>query len=338
MKIFVIGSTGFIGRHVVRRLLQQGHEIATLGRAANNTVFADAVQHIQADRNALHQVKSTINKFQPDVVLDVIPYTQQQAQTLIDTFAGLAQRIVALSSADVYRNYDGLRGKSSAPPDMVPLTEDAPLRETRYPYRSTGITFEWADDYDKILVEQTLMAVSDLPGTILRLPAVYGPDDKQHRLRAYLRRMDDNRPAILISEQQAGWQWTRGYVENIADAIALAVVDERATNRIYNIGEESTLTEQAWIAQIGIAAGWTGDVVTLPANQLPPHLRQSLYFRYSLCTSTHRIRQELNYTEPVEQHDALARTIEWERAQPNELAPLDYAAEDEALNINNKTS
>ena len=30
----------------------------------------------------------------------------------------------------------------------------------------------------------------------------------------------DGRPAILLSDVRAGWRWTRGYVENVAAAIA----------------------------------------------------------------------------------------------------------------------
>jgi nucleoside-diphosphate-sugar epimerase len=58
---------------------------------------------------------------------------------------------------------------------------------------------------------------------VVRLPAVYGPGDKQHRLLPYVRRMDDERPAVLLTTDQAGWRWTRGYVVNVAAAIALAV-------------------------------------------------------------------------------------------------------------------
>ncbi len=100
--------------------------------------------------------------------------------------------------------------------------------------------FDRSDDYEKILVEQVVMADPDLPGTILRLPMVYGPRDFRHRLFPYLQRIDDNRPAIVLAESIAQWRGPYGYVENVAEAIALAVTDERAANRIYNIAEHST--------------------------------------------------------------------------------------------------
>jgi nucleoside-diphosphate-sugar epimerase len=42
------------------------------------------------------------------------------------------------------------------------------------------------------------MNQNEFPVTILRLPALYGPGDKRHRLFPYLKRMDDVRPAILV--------------------------------------------------------------------------------------------------------------------------------------------
>src|SRR5207249_1224013 len=118
--------------------------------------------------------------------------------------------------------------------------------EKLYPYRKnpprkSDDADQWMDDYEKILAERTVKGNPLLPGTVLRLPMVYGPRDDQHRLFPYLKRMDDKRPAILLDEDVAQWRWTRGYVENVAAAIALAVVDERAIGRIYNVGEPRTL-------------------------------------------------------------------------------------------------
>lgn len=333
MKVLAIGATGFVGPYVVRLLTEQGHHVAILHRGGTNADVSTDVQHIHGSRDVLADVRPEVRRFKPDVVLDVIPYTQRQARDLVETFRGLTRRIVAVSSADVYRNYDGFRGKATAPPDPVPLSEDSPLRETLYPYRGADLPFDWADDYDKILVERVVLGEPDPPGTILRLPAVYGPGDKQHRIRPYLRRMNDGCPAVLVGKEHSEWRWTRGYVENVAAALALAVIDDRAANRIYNIGEEPTPTEREWVEEIGVAAGWTGDVVQVQTEELPQHLRQPFDFRYELATDTARIREELSYREPVEREEALRRTVEWERSQRGEAEEPDYAAEQEVLAV-----
>lgn len=75
---------------------------------------------------------------------------------------------------DVYRAYDCFRHGDCV--EAVPLTEHSPLREKLCPYRSqVAGTDDWLYDYDKILVEREIMATVTPRGTILRLPAVYGP-------------------------------------------------------------------------------------------------------------------------------------------------------------------
>ncbi len=178
------------------------------------------------------------------------------------------------------------------------------------------------------------MNAQGLPATVLRLPAVYGEGDYQHRLALELRRMDDGRPAILLDERLAGWRWTRGYVENAAAAVALAATDERAAGRIYNVGEEDALSYAGWLRAVGRAAGWTGEVIAVPPDRLPKPLRPPPgdYYQH-LAAGTARIRAELGYVDRVAHDEGLRRAIEWERANRGELSPrlFDYAAEDEVL-------
>ncbi|MGH8168479.1 MAG: NAD-dependent epimerase/dehydratase family protein, partial [Woeseiaceae bacterium] len=312
-------------------LTEDGHDVAILHRGTTSADLPGQVHHIRGNRNEFADAQPQVMRFQPDVVLDVIPYTESQARELVETFRRVAQRVVAVSSADVYRNYDGFRGQATAPPDPVPLCEDAPLRETRYPYRGYGLPLDWADDYDKILVEQIVLGEPSFPGTVLRLPAVYGPGDEQHRTHPYFSRMNAGRPAVFMGSEQAEWRWTRGYVGNVAAAIALAVSDDRAAGRIYNVGEESALTEREWAWEIGMAVGWSGGVIEVPAEHLPEHLRQPFDFHYDLATDTTRIRAELSFGELVGRKEALERTVQWERSQSVEPEQKHYAAEDDLL-------
>jgi nucleoside-diphosphate-sugar epimerase len=283
MKILAIGATGFVGSRVTRQLMTQGHQIVLFHRGNSTASELNSIVHFYGTRNELPNFKAEFERFAPDVVLDIIPYTETQAQDVVQVFSGCTQRIVAISSGDVYRNYEGFCGQGSHPPDPVPLTEDAPLRETRYPYRDLkGFDFEFKQDYDKILVEQVLMNHSELPCTILRLPAMYGSGDHQHRFLPYLQRMFDQRPIILLEEKQASWRFTHGYVENVAAAIALAVTDDRAAGRIYNVGEPATPTLLERIQQLGTVTGWSGEIVMLPKEQLPPHLRMNFQWQYHL--------------------------------------------------------
>jgi nucleoside-diphosphate-sugar epimerase len=337
MRILIIGGTKFIGPFVVRQLVEQGHEVTVFHRGQSKADLPNAVRHIHGDRKQLREFQTKFKHHAPQVVLDMAPYTEQEAQAAVQTFKGLAQRVVTISSQDVYRAYERLRRTNPGPPDPVPLTEASPLRENLYPYRQRfpsqqlGKDFDelW-HDYEKILVERVFMSEPELPATVLRLPSVYGPGDYLHRMFPYLKRMGDGRDFILLEEGQAGWRWTRGYLENVATAIVLAIANERATGRIYNVGEEKTLTETEWIEQIGRAAKWNGKVVTVKKENLPPHLSMNLDWNQQLVVDTNRIRRELGYVVPVSLAEAMARTVRWEQENPPEqIDPrqFDYEAE-----------
>jgi nucleoside-diphosphate-sugar epimerase len=269
------------------------------------------------------------------VVIDLICYNEAEATGLIEAFSRLARRVVVASSQDVYQAYGGLLGLEDGAPAIEPLTEDAPLRVSRYPYRHLAQRQDdWIYHYEKNLVEQVVMNDARLTGTVLRLPNVYGPRDNKHRTLEYLKRMDDGRSVILLGEQRAAWRWTRGYVDNVAAAIALAATDDRAAGRVYNVGDADALSELEWGRLIAGAAGWAGEFVIVPDDELPAHLRAPYNLAHHLDSNTSRIRHELDYTDRVGRDEALKQTIAWQRANPPaqiEAALFDYAAEDARL-------
>ena len=336
MRVLIIGGTRFIGPSVVNQLLAAGHQLCLFHRTPNGR--AD-VQHIEGDRHRLANYTTAFRKFAPDVVLDMIPITEQEAADVMRVFKGIAKRVVSISSQDVYRAYGRVNGTEPGPPDRVPLTEDAPLRAKLFPYRGeTPRTSDdprrILDDYEKILVERVTLSDDDLPGTVLRLPMVYGPRDYQHRLYQFLKRMDDNRPAILLNEQMAHWRWTRDYVENTAAAIALTVSDAQAAGRTYNVGDMPALSTADWIRVVAEAAGWFGEIITAPDYQLPEEMRSQAGLEQDLVTDSSRIRNELGYIPPIPQEEGLRRTVEWERKNPPEQVDqtlFDYATEDAIL-------
>lgn len=334
MRVLIIGGTSFIGPWVVRGLVERGHEITLFHRGKTEARLPSSVRHVLGDRQELASYADELRRIAPRVVVDMIPLTEQDANGVMEVFHRVAHRVIAISSQDVYRAYGRLIGIESGPLETGPLDEEAPLRQKRFPYRDRVGPDHRLYHYDKILVERVFMGDVTLPGTVLRLPMVYGPGDRQHRLFPYLKRMDDHRPAILLGQSMASWRWTKGYVEDVAAAILLAVTNERASGRIYNVGEALTLSEADWVKAIGAAAGWKGEVVALPEDALPRHLLPGIDTAQELVADTTRIRRELGYRGTVSREEALRRTVRWERANPPEVVDpksFDYAAEDASL-------
>lgn len=340
MRILIIGGTSFMGPQVVRLLHGQGHQITLFHRGKTKMELPAGVQELVGDRRPMMPVADSLRRVKPEVVLDMIPATERDALEVMSIFSGVARRMVAISSQDVYQAFGRVNRKEVGPVDLRPITEESPLRENLFPYRGFDLgdnedMKSWQDDYDKILVERVVMGDPALPGTILRLPMVYGPRDLQHRTFPFLKRMDDKRSVILLDETVKQWRWTHGYVENVAVAIALAVTDERAKGRIYNVGEPFTFTMIEWIQKIGTLAGWSGRVVSVPQERLPESLRDDINGQQDIVVDSSRIRQELGYKEQVDSDEALRRTIAWERAHPpTTINPqmFDYALEDSVVN------
>jgi len=330
MRILVIGGTNFMGPLVVRSLKEQGHDVTVFHRGQTQTDLPSGVKEILGDRRSLHEKAIELQRLAPDVVLDMVPFTEQDALEVMRIFSGIAHRLVAISSQDVYRAFGRVNGKETGPVENLPITEGSALRHNLYPYRGETLRNQddpkrWQDDYDKILVERVVMSDKNLPGTILRLPMVYGPGDYQHRLFNYLKRMDDKRPVILLDEAEAQWRWTHGYVENVADAIALAVTDDRSAGQIYNVGEPFTFTMAEWVEKIGVIAGWHGRVVTVPRGRLPEPLRWDINAEQDIVVDSSHIRKELGFQERVDVEESLRRTVAWERANPpQDIDPKDF--------------
>jgi nucleoside-diphosphate-sugar epimerase len=309
MTLLLIGGTGFIGRAVTQRLLDASHAVTIFHRGRTTPDLPDAVTIRHGDRNDPAAMRDALDAAAPDAVLDVIPYTAAQAETLATLCADRTDRLVVLSSGDVYRQYDGLRGTSDEPPSPVPLTENAPLRPSRYPYRGADTDFAYAHDYDKILVEEQVRS-GEMPATILRLPKVYGPHDGEHHVGSALARLREADNELVLSEAEAQWRWSRGYVTNVAAAIVAAVTDPVAAGRTYNAGEPDALPQATWLRRVAEVAGIDTTIRTGPEaeqSDAPP-----FDWAYSMALDTRRIRTELGFAEPISHEQALVRSVVWE--------------------------
>src|SRR5919205_2077986 len=133
MRLLIIGGTGFIGRHLVPRLLAAGHEVAVVRRSEEGPL-PPGVRPIRADRRELPRHAAALRAFAPDVVIDLVLSSGRQATDLVASFAGYAQRVVGITSADVYRATAVLHGFDTGALEPLPLTEHSPLRRAAQTY------------------------------------------------------------------------------------------------------------------------------------------------------------------------------------------------------------
>ena len=322
MNILIVGINGFIGGAVATCALLRGDRVFGLSRSEEHA-FAPGITYLKGDRTDLVYMTMVIQQHEINVVIDVIAMTPLDSLPLIETIDGLVNQYILLSSCDVYRNYELFQRITQGPPLTTAADEGSALRETRFPYRqaqprASGAHDRYLDDYDKIPIEHAAMKMSSA-WTILRLPMVFGPGDRQHRFKWAIQPMLHQKQRLVVPTAWANWYSTYSYIDNVANAIVLAVGNAAAYNRIFNIGEKQSISQYEWAAQIAAVMDWQGNIVLTdqsehPFSQSIANLDLSVPFKIS----SRRIRDELGYVENVAFKDALVRTIE---SESGELLP-----------------
>ncbi|PJF29731.1 MAG: NAD-dependent dehydratase [Phototrophicales bacterium] len=330
MHILIIGGTHFIGLALVNALHHMGHQVAVLHRGQSNTDLPNGVQTILGDMNHLADSRDAIVQFAPDAILHNVVINTGHIQQLLDVAQGITTRLIMTSSMDVYQDFGRVLGLENSPIQDHILTEDSPLRTVLYPYRRN---FEDQPqhpyyNYDKIPCEQMLMNAPHIHATVLRLPMVIGERDKQRRLYYWVNQMQSGRKAIVIDEISAQWRSTYGYVDNVAQAMALACVDERAIGQIYNVAD-GIFDTLSMAYKVKTAMNWDGRFVVLPSNQLPDVLRFDSVPQ-SLQVSSEKIERELGFTRRVPFDEGVARTVAWDLANPLDPLPPQFNPQYEA--------
>lgn len=306
MHIFIIGGTGFIGKHLVE-VLGKEHDLTVLHRGATKLATNRSVQLIQGDRRHLWRLQQPFRAKQPDVVIDLVPYYAQDAWDVVQFCQGLCSRVIAISSGDVYRAYEVFKD-GEGPVEAGKLGERSALRRALYPYRGMDPENELTENYDKILVEQLLIAQPGIDYTILRLGALYGPYDQQRKLKAFIAPMLRGDAQLLVSPEKAKWKWTMAYVGDIVEGIRLAVEKESAArNQIFNLGSAIEWTQLDYLQALKEAVGWPGEIVLEGEPQPPANYGQHLLL------DTGKIRAQLGYRERYTPEEALAKTVAYER-------------------------
>ena len=98
MRVAVIGATGHIGGYLVPRLVAAGHEVIAISRGHRPPYREhpawDQVSRVIADRDSEDEAGTfgdRIADLAPDAVIDLICFTPESAEQLVDSLRGKVQ-------------------------------------------------------------------------------------------------------------------------------------------------------------------------------------------------------------------------------------------------------
>lgn len=304
MKILIIGGTGFIGKHLVNHLKDE-HKLLLIHRGKESG--ESSFESIITDRSKIPSLKNIFEAERPDIVIDLIPYFAQDAWDVINTFRGISQKIIVLSSGDVYRNYEVFKD-NLATENLLASKEYSPLRAKLFPYRGIDKENQLFENYDKILVEKIYQSQDDIGTTILRLGAVYGAFDSQRKLKEYIQPMINAEDIVTINAKKAKWKWTRVFVEEVCQAIKLSIDNEQSSrNEIFNVGERIALSQIELLEKIKEITKWDGKIEVTNDHD------ESFNYKQDLVLNTEKIRNVLGYEEKFDLEEGLNRAIQFEK-------------------------
>lgn len=234
-RVFVTGATGFVGSHVVRRLVGLGHEVHILCREQSNFWrIADLLPHVRRHVGSLESAESLraiVQQARPEYIYHLaaatlVAGTAPAAADLIGVnFLGTVQLLEALDSLD-YAGFVSTGDSFEYTPQPTRLAES----ESCHPDALHGVA-----KLATTLYGQALAKASQRPILTLRLFSTYGPGDHPRRLVPKVIQGALAGTPISLSRPTIARDWV--YMDDVVDLYLLAAAHAgRLAGTVLNAG------------------------------------------------------------------------------------------------------
>jgi nucleoside-diphosphate-sugar epimerase len=243
-RALLLGGTGKTGRVLARRLLETGWDVIVVSRGERPV--DNEARHVKLDRSDDKALRAALGDG-VDALVDFVAFERAHAEQLL-SLNGLARSLVVISSASVYADAEG---RSL---DEIRVGEDARFRVPLTEREPTVPAGDETYSTRKRAIEGILLAQTEIPATLVRAGAIYGPGDLNSREWYFVKRALDGRRVVVLAHRGAS-RFQPTSVHNLAELIRLAA--ERPGRRLLNCGDPEAPT----VAEIGrhIATATNGE-------------------------------------------------------------------------------
>ena len=243
MNILVTGATGFIGKHLVRRLSEEGYNVKCLIRATSDISELEGLKGVDFVRKNLIgdlenvcrnitvviHLAAQLGAWDADKEMYVAANVKATENILKDSIKNNTEQFIFCSTPGV----QGL-GKRAA--------------KEEYKYNPGGLY-----EQTKVFAEKSVVQIcrnSAIKYTIIRPDFVYGDGDIR---RVGLYRSIKSGKFILTSNGKSFIHPT--YIEDVIDGLLITITNERAYNEIFNIAAEQDLHVEEYLETIARKLG-----------------------------------------------------------------------------------
>jgi len=310
--ILITGGAGFIGSHLVDRLLADGASTITVIDDFNDFYdpsikHANIREHLAADRYRLAEAdirdRTALEKIFQKQDFDCIVHLAARAgvrpslsqpelysQTNIDGTLSLLElarlhgvkQFVFGSSSSVY----GINAK-------VPFSEDDPIRQPISPYAATKAAGE--------LICHTYSHLYQLRCICLRFFTVYGPRQRPDlAIHKFAQLMSRGQPIPVFGDGTTRRDYT--YVDDIIAGVLAAMNYDKSDYEVVNLGESRTVELRELIALLEKELGTRATIERLPPQ--PGDVPQTF-------ADIKKARALLGYNPRVQIEDGIRRFGQW---------------------------
>ena len=267
-KSLVTGGAGFIGSHMVDRLLADGHEVVVVDNMVTGRPD-NLVHHRDNPKLTVHvgdiAEPGLVDSLMPGVewvfhfaaLADIVPSIQQPVGYFRANVDGTMAVLEAARKHGVKRFLYTASSSCYGIPDVYPTPETAPV-QPQYPYALTKrlgeeLVLHWAQVYG-------------FPALSLRLFNVYGP---RHRTAGtygamfgvFLAQKLAGKPYTIVGDGTQTRDFT--YVTDVADAFATAAASD-LVGEVLNVGSDGTYSVNRIVELLG------GEAVHIPKRPGEP--------------------------------------------------------------------
>lgn len=320
MKLLLTGANGFVGSHILDRLVRSGRDVTILLRKTSDTRFIRGhLPHVRVVYGSLHAQESLRQALEGvDVVIHCAGKTKavrkqeyhavnvegtQNVVNACNAFSRSIRQLVFISSL-----------AASGPGTVgLPASEDAPPR----PVSEYGKS--------KLLAEKCIRRTSRVPYTILRPAAVYGPRDRDFYLAFRMARWGFA-PLINGGSQDLSLI----YVADVAAGVLKSVGREQSLGNTYHLAHPVPLAQKEFLLRIAEVMGVKAVQFFVPAFGLYPvcllnHLAAALtgkpgilnldkiaeYAARGWVCTTQRAAEGLDFVAGTSLQEGLRRALDW---------------------------